>query len=46
MPSLAVLDPNGKLVYAQQHGEFDNSAILAPADVTGFLKKWAPPRQN
>jgi len=46
VPSLAVLDPDGKLVFAQQHGEFDNSAILSPADVTGFLKKWAPPRQD
>ena len=46
VPSLAVLDSDGKLVYAQAHGEFDNSAILAPADVTGFLNKWAPPRQN
>jgi thioredoxin 1 len=46
VPSLAVLDPDGKLVFAQEHGEFDNSAILGPADVTGFLKKWAPPRQD
>jgi thioredoxin 1 len=46
VPSLAVLDPSGKLVYAQEHGEFDNSAILGPADVTGFLNKWAPLRQN
>ncbi|MGA3294892.1 MAG: thioredoxin family protein [Candidatus Acidiferrales bacterium] len=46
VPSLAVLDPDGKLVFAQQHGEFDNSAILAPADVVAFLQKWAPPRQN
>ncbi len=46
VPSLAVLDPSGKLVYAQEHGEFDNSAILGPADVTGFLKRWAPPRQD
>jgi len=46
VPSLAVLAPDGKLVYAQQHGEFDNSAILGPDDVTTFLKKWAPPRQD
>jgi Thioredoxin-like len=46
VPSLAVLDPDGKLVFAQEHGEFDNSAILAPADVTTFLQKWASPRQN
>lgn len=42
VPSLAVLDPNGKVVYAQQNGQFDDSARLAPADIIRFLKKWAP----
>jgi thioredoxin 1 len=44
IPSLAVLDPGGKVVYAQKNGEFDDSVKLAPADVAAFLKKWAPPR--
>jgi thioredoxin 1 len=44
VPSLAVLDPDGKVVYAQKNGEFDDSVKLAPADVAAFLKKWAPPR--
>jgi thioredoxin 1 len=44
IPSLAVLDPDGKVVYAQKNGEFDDSVKLAPADVAAFLKKWAPPR--
>jgi thioredoxin 1 len=43
IPSLAVLDPDGKVVYAQKNGEFDDSVKLAPADVAAFLKKWAPP---
>jgi len=42
IPSLAVLDPDGKLVYSQKQGEFDDSTRLSPADVTAFLKKWAP----
>jgi thioredoxin 1 len=42
VPSLAVLDPNGKVVYSQKNGEFDDSVKLAPADVTAFLTKWAP----
>jgi thioredoxin 1 len=43
IPSLAILDPDGKVVYAQKNGEFDDSVKLAPADVAAFLKKWAPP---
>jgi len=43
IPSLAVLDPDGKVVYAQKNGEFDDSVKLAPADIASFLKKWAPP---
>ncbi|MBZ5696685.1 MAG: thioredoxin family protein [Acidobacteriia bacterium] len=46
VPALVVLDPSGKLVYSQQAGEFENSTRIGPADVTAFLKKWAPPRQN
>ena len=46
VPALVVLDPDGKLVYSQQAGEFENSTRIGPADVTAFLQKWAPPRQN
>lgn len=43
IPSLAVLDSDGKVVYSQKNGEFDNSVRIGPADVAAFLKKWAPP---
>lgn len=46
IPSLAVLDSNGKVIYSQTNGEFDDSSRLSPADITGFLKKWAPPRRG
>jgi thioredoxin 1 len=46
VPSLAVLDPDGKVVYAQKNGEFDDSVKLAPSDITAFLKKWAPAHQG
>jgi hypothetical protein len=46
VPALVVLDPDGKLVYSQQAGEFENSTRIGPADVTAFLEKWAPPHQN
>ncbi|HXX71410.1 MAG TPA: thioredoxin family protein [Candidatus Acidoferrum sp.] len=43
IPGLAVLDPDGRLVYSQKEGEFENSVRIGPADVTAFLKKWAAP---
>lgn len=46
VPSLAVVDASGNIIYSQKEGEFDDSARLSPDDVTGFLKKWAPPRQD
>ncbi|MDE3109628.1 MAG: thioredoxin family protein [Acidobacteriota bacterium] len=46
VPSLAVLEWNGKVIYSQKNGEFDDSARLSPADIVQFLKKWAPPRNE
>ena len=46
IPGLAVLDSDGKLVYSQKKGEFENSFRIGPADVTEFLKKWAPSHQG
>ena len=43
IPSLAVLDSDGRVVYAQKNGEFDDSVKLAPTDIAAFLKRWAPP---
>ena len=42
IPGLAVLDSEGKVVYSQKEGEFENSTRFGPEDVTAFLKKWAP----
>ncbi len=42
LPSLAVLDPDGKVVYSQKSGQFDDTTKLGPTDIVGFLKKWAP----
>ena len=46
IPGLAVVDSDGKLVYSQKQGEFENSFRIGPADVTAFLKKWAPSHQG
>jgi thiol:disulfide interchange protein len=42
IPGLAVLDPDGKLVYSQKNGEFENARALSPEDFLAFLNKWKP----
>jgi hypothetical protein len=40
IPGVAVLDSNGKLIYSQKNGEFENARAMAPADIIAFLEKW------
>jgi len=42
VPSLAVLDPDGKLVVSQKKGEFESTTRIGPEDVVQFLKQWKP----
>ena len=42
IPGLAVLDPDGKLVYSQKNGEFENARAMSVDDVRAFLEKWKP----
>lgn len=42
IPGLAVLDADGKLVYSQKNGEFENARGLSPEDFLAFLNKWKP----
>jgi thioredoxin 1 len=44
IPSLAVLDPDGKLVFSQKDGEFESTTRIGPEDVVQFLEKWKPIR--
>jgi thioredoxin 1 len=46
IPGLAVLDADGKLVYSQKNGEFENARALAPKDFLAFLNKWKPAAQS
>jgi thiol:disulfide interchange protein len=46
IPGLAVLDPDGKLVYSQKNGELENARGLAPKDFLAFLNKWKPEAQS
>jgi len=43
VPSLAILDPDGKLVVSQKKGEFESTVRIGPEDVVQFLKTWGPP---
>ncbi len=42
IPGLAVLDSDGKLVYSQKQGEFENARALSQDDFIAFLNKWKP----
>jgi hypothetical protein len=44
IPALAVLDATGKLLYSQQHGEFEKARGLTPEELSAFLTKWKAPR--
>jgi thioredoxin 1 len=42
VPSLAVLDPDGKLVVSQKKGEFESTTRIGPENVIEFLTYWKP----
>jgi thioredoxin 1 len=42
VPALAVLDPDGKLVYSQKEHQFSAARSMAPEDILSFLNKWKP----
>jgi thioredoxin 1 len=44
VPCLAVLDPDGKLLFSQKQGEFESTTRIGPDDVTKFLEQWKPKR--
>jgi thioredoxin 1 len=43
IPGIAVVESDGKLLFSQQNGEFENARSLAPDDLLQFLNKWKPP---
>ena len=42
IPALAVIDPNGKLLYGQKQHEFSAARKLKVQAVVDFLEKWKP----
>jgi thioredoxin 1 len=44
VPALAVLSPEGKLLYSQRNGEFEAMRRMESTSVTEFLTQWRPQR--
>jgi thioredoxin 1 len=42
VPALVVLSPEGKVLLAQTHGEFESMRHLQSSDLTKFLNDWKP----
>lgn len=42
IPALAVLDADGKLLFAQKNGEWESARSMDPDEVVAFLEKWKP----
>jgi thiol:disulfide interchange protein len=40
VPALAVLEPDGRLVYSQRNGEFEAMRRMDPRSVNEFLTRW------
>ncbi len=46
VPALAVLSPEGKLLYSQRNGEFEAMRRMESSSVTAFLVQWRPERSG
>jgi len=42
IPALAVLDSSGKLLYAQNQGQFEDARHMSYEDIKAFFVKWKP----
>ena len=42
IPALAVLDPHGKLLYAQDQGQFEDARHLEYESFKAFFEQWKP----
>jgi thiol:disulfide interchange protein len=42
VPALVILSPEGKVLLAQTHGEFEKMRTLQSSDLTKFLNDWKP----
>lgn len=44
IPAIAVLNPHGKLLYAQSRGQFANARAMPYRDFAEFFEEWKPKR--
>ncbi len=44
IPALAVLDGKGKLLYAQDQGQFANARHMSHQSIKAFFERWKPER--
>lgn len=42
VPALAVIESDGKVMYSQKNGEFEDARSLTPQALLEFLNKWKP----
>ena len=42
VPAVAVLESDGRLLYSQKNGEFENARSMTQEDLLAFLNKWKP----
>jgi protein disulfide-isomerase len=42
IPALAVLDPHGKLLYAQDQGQFEDARHMSYESIKAFFEQWKP----
>jgi len=42
IPALAVLDPHGKLLYAQDQGQFEDARHMDYESFKAFFEQWKP----
>jgi thioredoxin 1 len=42
VPALAILSPDGKVVFGDTTGAFENAREMKPEEIKAFLEKWAP----
>ena len=45
-PSLAVVEPDGKVVVSEKNGEFEDARQLTPEFLADFLNKYKPQAHN
>lgn len=43
IPAVAVLEADGRLVFAQRDGEFGTARALPVVEIASFFHRWAPP---